>query len=309
MTLLFIQHQNAKNKQIIMKTNLRNLRATAIVLISAITLITACKKSSSTSSSTTDNGNAANLSANGATSDNAFDDAFNVAVQAGNDKSLDNLMQMKSGKATLGFNVTGSYYCAIETVSGSSFPDTLTVDFGTGCVSTDSITRSGSITYIFSGKLSTPGTTISATFNNYVVNGYKLAGKYSIANTSTQAGVSLTTAVTGGNITYPNDTSYSFSGSKTVLWVSGTPANTASLVFNITGGYSVSSSYGESLTANITSPLVRNGTCKNIVQGITSFKYTKGNLNVSGTIDYGNGTCHNTALITIGTFQKTVTLP
>lgn len=292
-----------------MKKSLKNLCAIAILLISLITLITACKKDSSPSSSATDNSNAANLSANGATSDNAFDDAFNVAVQTGNDKGLDNLMQMKGGKGTLGFNVTGSYYCANVTVSGTSFPDTVTVDFGSGCTSSDSITRSGSITYIFSGKLSTPGTTISATFNNYVVNGYKLAGTYSISNTSTLSSVSLTTAVTGGNITYPNDTSYSFSGNKTVAWISGTPSDRLSLVFNITGGYSISSSYGESLAATVTSPLVRNGTCPNIVQGVTSFKYTKGSLSVNGTLDYGNGTCDNTALITIGAFTKTVTLP
>ena len=292
-----------------MKTNLKILSVASIMLISASMLITACKKDSSSSSSTTDNSSAAKLSANGATSDNAFDDAFNVAVQTGNDKGIDNLMQMKSGKATLGFNVTGSYYCANVTVSGSSFPDTVTVDFGSGCTSSDSIVRSGSITYIFSGKLSTPGTTISSTFNNYAVNGYKLAGTYSIANTSTLAAVSLTTAVTGGNITYPNDTSYSFSGNKTVAWISGTPAAPSSLVFNITGGYSISSSYGESLVATITTPLVRNGGCENIVQGITSFKYTKGSLGVNGTLDYGNGACDNKALITIGAFTETVTLP
>lgn len=294
-----------------MKTSLKTFTAITVMLISTVILITACKKDSSSSSSTSTNNNgAANLSANGATSDNAFDDAFNVAVQTGNDKSLDNLMQQKSsGAATLGYGLTGLYYCATETVSGSSFPVTLTVDFGAGCKSADSITRSGSITYVFTGKLSTPGSTISATFNNYVVNGYKLAGTYSIANTSTLTAVSLTTAVTNGNITYPNDTSYSFSGNKTVAWISGTPSNTASLVFNITGGYSISSSYGESLTATVTTPLVRNGTCKNIVQGITSFKYTKGSASVNGTLDYGNGTCDNTALITIGAFTETVTLP
>jgi hypothetical protein len=299
-----------------MKTSLKILKVSAITLITTITLITACKKDSSSSSTpTTDNnGPAANLSANGATSDNAFDDAFNIAMQTGNDKGLDNLnRQQKSGAATLGYTVTGAYYCATVTVkptAGTTFPDTLIVDFGTGCTSTDNITRSGSITYIFSGHLSVPGTTVSATFNNYVVNGYALTGAYSITNSTTNINSpSLTTAVTGGSITYPNDTSYSFSGSKTVTLVSGSISDISTLVFNITGGYSISDSYGESLTATVSTPLERKETCLFVDKGITSFKYTKGSASVNGTLDYGDGTCDNSALITIGSFTETVTIP
>jgi hypothetical protein len=294
-----------------MKTSLKKLFSIAIVLISTAMLITACKKDSTSSTPPINNNSAAaSFSTNGATADNAFDDAFNIGLTTGNNNGLTSLIEAKgNGAATLGFGLTGSYYCANVTVSGTSFPVTVTVDFGSGCTSADSIMRSGSITYVFSGKLSTAGTTISATFNNYVVNNYKLSGTYSIKNTSTGLALSLTTGVTNGNITYPNDTSYSFSGSKTVAFVSGSPSNVASLVFNVTGGYSISDSYGESLKATVTTPLVREGSCKHIVQGITSFTYTKGSASVNGTLDYGNGACDNLALITIGSFTETVTLP
>jgi len=294
-----------------MKTSSKILSLATITLISIATLITACKKDSSSSSTTTTNNNssAANLSANGATSDNAFDDAFNIAVQTGYDKGLTSLKEQGSGATTLGYN-----FCATVTVKptvGTIFPDTLIVDFGAGCVSNDGISRSGSITYIFSGKLSTPGTTISSSFNNYSVNGYKIGGTYSIKNTSTGASLSLTSAVTSGSITYPNDTSYTFSGTKTALLLIP-PSNIldpTSFVFNITGGYSISNSFGESLTATITTPLERKQTCKHVDSGIVSFKYTKGTASVNGTLDYGNGTCDDSALITIGAFTKTVTLP
>ena len=254
------------------------------------------------------------MSANGAVSDNAFDDAFGIALQTGNDNGLNSLMQLKSGKTDLsanGVGLGGPYYCASVSVSGSSFPVTVTVDFGAGCKSADSVTRSGSITYVFSGKLSTPGTVISATFNNYTVNGYKLAGTYSITNTSTTS-ISLTTAVKNGNITYPspNDTSYSFAGSKTVTLAPGGSITTpSSLIFNLTGGYGIGSSYGDTLTATVTTPLVHPASCKHVVSGIVSFKYTKGSASLNGTVDYGNGTCDSTALITIGTYTKTVILP
>jgi hypothetical protein len=279
------------------------------MLISTIMLMTACKKDSSSSKSTTDNnGNASSLSANGATSDNAYDDAFNIGVQTGYDKNLDNIIGQKSGSTTLGYK-----FCATVTVSGTSFPVTVTVDFGAGCsTSADGIARSGSITYIFTGKLSTPGTTISATFNNYVVNGYKLAGTYSIKNTSTGAALSLTSAVTGGNITYPNDTSYSFSGTKvaTLLIPPSNILDPTSFVFNITGGYTISNTVtGETLTANVTTALERKQSCAHVDKGIVSFKYTKGTASLNGTLDYGDGTCDDSALITIGAFTKTVTLP
>jgi hypothetical protein len=294
-------------KQTNMKTSLKIVSGT-VLLASAIILITACKKDSSSSSSSSDNGNAANMSANGATADNAYDDAFNIAMKAGNDNSLvASIEHQNSGSTTLG----GSY-CASVTFKGKVgvFPDTLVVDFGSGCTSTDGITRSGSITYIFSEKLKTIGSTISATFTNYKVNGYQLGGTYSITNSSPSLlAPQLTTAVTNGNIVYPNDTAYSFSGTKTVSFVSGDISNPTSLVFNITGNYSISSSYGESLAATVTTPLERKGSCGWVDKGIVGFTYTKGTASVKGTLDYGDGTCDNSAVIAIGAFTKTITLP
>ena len=293
--------------------NVKSISATALLALSVCLLITACKKnSSSSSSSTTNNTSAANLSANGAASDNAFDDAFGIALQTGNDKGLNSLMQQKTGKADLsgnGVSLGSPYYCASVSVSGSNFPVTVTVDFGAGCKSADSVTRSGSIIYLFSGKLSTPGTVISATFNNYIVNGYKLAGTYSITNTST-TNLQLSTSIINGNITYPSDTSYSFSGSKTVtLDANSNITVPSSWIFDISGGYGIGSSYGDTLTASVTTPLVHPVSCPHVVSGIVSFTYTKGSSSLKGTLDYGNGNCDSTALITIGNFTKTVVLP
>jgi hypothetical protein len=292
-----------------MKTNLKNFPA-ILLLASTIMLMISCKKdnNSSSSSSSVSNSAAANMTTNAATADNAYDDAFGVALQTGNDNGLDIMMQ-RTGRSTVPVGIAGTYYCANVSVSGTAFPVTVTVDFGTGCKSADSITRSGSITYVFSGRLSTPGTTISATFNNYVVNGHQLNGTYTIANTTTNiSSPQLTTTVTNGNIVFPGDTSYSFSGTKTVSIASGSVTNVSSLVFNVTGNYKISSSYGDSLAATITTPLEKKVTCKYIDQGIVSFTYTKNTASVSGTLDYGSGTCDDQALVTIGAFTETITI-
>jgi hypothetical protein len=298
-----------------MKTKGNFLKAALVLFVSTVIFLTACKKDSTSSGgSTTDTNNASNLSANGAAADNAYDDAFNVALQTSSDQNLNSIIMNQSGIATNGVHtVTGinGFYCATVSVSGTAFPITVTVDFGSGCTSADSITRSGSITYVFSGKLSTPGTTISATFNNYVVNGYQLGGTYSITNSSSLTSLSLTTSITGGTIVYPNDSSYSFSGSKVVSLV--LPADTVHLLdnqFSITGGYTISNTNtGESLTATVTTPLIKAITCKHIISGILAFAYTKGSLSLNGTLNYGDGTCDNSAVVTIGAVTKTITLP
>ncbi len=301
-----------------MKAKLKILKTTGILLISTITLMTACKKdSSSSSSSTADNNNATTLATNGASSDNMFDDALNVTLQTNQDQSLNNLILQKSGAATDGMNgntVTGAYYCATVTVSPAdtiTYPKTVTVDFGNGCTSGDNITRSGSITYTLSDKFRNPGATISATFNNYVLNGYKLAGTYSITNNSSITnGVVYTTKVTDGSITYPSDTAYSFAGTKTITQTAGIGSlDFSTYVFNVTGSYTIGNSFSESLTANVTTPLVKQETCPNIVSGILSFTYTKGSIKLNGIFDYGNGTCDKVATVTIGNSTSTVSLP
>jgi hypothetical protein len=241
---------------------------------------------------------------------------MNVAIQSGSDQSIDAIMtQQKSGIQTNGVrtvNGINGFYCANVTLlsNAGSFPDTLIVDFGAGCTSADNIARSGSITYIFSGKLSTTGTTISATFDNYKVAGYQLGGTYSLLNSTTGSTLSLTTSVTDGTITYPNDSSYTFSGTKIVTLASGTPPDISTFVFNVTGGYTITNvNTGESLAVTVTTPLEKKEACKYVDAGVAAFVYTKGALTVDGTLNYGDGTCDNSAVVTIGAATKTITLP
>ncbi|HEY4877118.1 MAG TPA: hypothetical protein VIH86_16180 [Puia sp.] len=300
-----------------MRTQTTIFKISTALIISGVIFVTACKKDSNSSSGSTTNSGAQTMTTNGATSDGAYNDVFNVAVQAGSEQSIDEIMtQQKSGIQTNGVrtvNGINGYYCANITLNSNAgnFPDTLIVDFGAGCTSSgDGIARSGSITYIFSGKLSTPGTTISATFNNYTVAGYQLSGTDSLTNTTTGSSLSITNTVTNGTITYPNDSSYSFSGTKTITLASGTPPDISTFVFNVVGGYTISNTNtGETLTATITTPLEKKETCQYVDAGVVTFIYTKGSLTVDGTLNYGDGTCDNSAVITIGAATKTVTLP
>jgi len=192
-----------------------------------------------------------------------------------------------------------------------TYPKTITVNFGSGCTSADSIVRSGSFTYTLSERFRNPGAVITVTFNNYVVNGYGLAGTYTVTNNSSlTAGVVYTTAVTNGVITYPNDTSYSFTGTKTVTQTAGIGStNLASYVFSVVGNWTITNNAtGETLTANVTTPLEKEETCPYIVSGVDAFTYTNGSIKINGTFDFGTGSCDDTATVTIGSYTGTVTL-
>lgn len=295
------------------------LRSTMVAtVLTTVLLINACKKSSNSSGTPADNNGAASLSANGASADNAFDDVLNVSIQTNQDHSLNSYIQQQISKGTT-TNGTGTsqplglYYCATVTVSPAdtvSYPKTIVVDFGAGCTSVDNIMRSGSITYTLSERFRNPGAIISATFNNYKVNGYQLGGTYTLTNNSSLSGVAYTTSVTGGSIIYPNDSSYTFSGTKTVTQTAGIGSTVLSTyVFSVTGNYTIANtSTGASLSAKVTTPLVKQEVCPNIVSGIESFTYKKGSASLSGTFDFGTGTCDNLATVTIGSFTSSVTL-
>jgi hypothetical protein len=281
-------------------------------------LVTACKKDSQSNNSnaSSDDSLAAKLSVSSATSGTYYDDALTVVAATSVDNGIEQAATgvqtgrttvFSSGSNPLNGNISGS--CAVyafHTTNGS-FPDTVWANFGGGCKSADSITRSGEIEYIFSGRLLTPGTTVSASFNQYTVNGYTLEGTYSITNTSTQNGLSWSTSVANGKITFPDASWYTYSGHKTVTQEQGasTPLNFSDDVYNIVGKHTCASSAGQSLTDTTTTPLVKATACTWIQSGVLSFTYN----DISGTLDFGDGTCDDHAIVKVGLFSEPVILP
>ena len=295
--------------------NFRPIKTTVKLFgLAAIISLASCKKD--VSSSNSNESNAASLSDSSTAADNVYLDVLNTAFVATADNStVWSISASHQGKtSTLSTATTGTANlgCAIYTIDDNvpgSYPKKLTLDFGTGCTSTDGILRKGKITFVFSGPLFFPGTTDTATFNNYVVNGYGLQGAYSITNNSSaQVGVSFTTKVTNGIVTYPNTTNYHYSHNRTFIMTAGinTPDNITDDVYSITGNSSFSSSDGTSLVCNITKPLVKAVSCHNISGGIVAFVY---NDVVNGTIDFGDGiTCDNLATVTAGNIHRTIIL-
>jgi hypothetical protein len=281
----------------------------------AVISLASCKKDVSTSS--TDETNAVSLTDSSTAADNAYYDVLNNAFVGFSDNSaVWNTSSSQSGKTTtlstetLG---TGNLGCAIYTLDNTvpgEYPKTLTLDFGTGCTSADGISRSGKITYLLSGPIVSPGTTATITLENYIVNGYGIQGAYMITNNSSElVGISFNTQVTNGIITFPNETNYHYGHNKTYIQTAGTSTtfDISDDVYSLSGTSSFSSSEGNSLvcSASAETPLIKAVACHNISKGIVSFVY---NEKVHGTIDFGDGTCDNTAILYVGNQHQTITL-
>ncbi len=286
-----------------------------IALTAIVSLVLgSCKKSDVSNVTASSDSKAATLSDSSTVAENVYYDVLNNAF-VGYSDNVSSMGVSQSGKTTIlstGTEGTGTGHlsCANYTISDSvhgHYPKTLTLDFGTGCTSIDGVIRTGKLIYTFSGPLFTPGTTVSVSFNQYTVKGYGIQGTYAITNNSTQNGVSFTTLVTNGILTCPDATNFHYSHNKTYTQTAGasTPFDISDDVYAISGNSAFSSSDGSSLVLNVTTPLVRNFTCLNITQGVVAFVY---NQDISGTIDFGDGTCDNTASLKVGNISRTITL-
>lgn len=299
-----------------MKTR-KSLTSILITAMIGITFV-ACKKDSTSpsafTSTTADEQTEVSLATSATSADALYNDAFDVVAQSSEQNSLTTNTNSTQTVNAVGVNTVQTNYTttagAIITISPadpSVFPKTMTIDYGTGIPSKDSITRKGQIIVTLTGKIRVAGSTISVTFNNYSVNGYGLTGTYALTpKIASGGGVNYNVTVINGSITFPNGQGATYSGTENFTQVAG--IGTTSITddtYNITGSFSYSSANTGSITGTIATPLVKSADCKNITSGTISFVYS----GLNGTLDFGSGTCDNVATIVVGKTTKTITLP
>ncbi len=267
-----------------------------VLSVSALLIFQACTKEKNDTPS--DNEGERSLAAVKASSDVFFDDVSQEVLTVNAENGL--VLRQADVQA-----------CAEVSVSPSTpgvFPKTVTVNFGTtGCTGDNGFVRKGKIIYTISDKLIKTGSTLAISFDNYSVNGHKLEGMYTIKNTGTLASIQFNTTLENGKITYPDGKWYTKTSNVTWVYAAGsfTPADLSDDVFNLSGSGTVTSSDGNTLSAESQDFLVRKYNCYNIVSGKLNLTYNS----INGVLDYGNGECDNKAVLSIGNKNYDVTLP
>ena len=200
--------------------------------------------------------------------------------------------------------------CATVTLDTTSFPRTLTIDFGTeNCLGNDGKYRRGKIIVNFTGRYREAGTIITTTFDNFFVNDNQVEGTKIVTNKGlNENGNMYWTMNTDGKITLANDSgTIQWNSQREREWFAGsdTPRDRWDDIYMITGTASGSRANGLNWTRTITKPLEHKLACRFIVSGTMSIK-PEGRA--ERILDYGDGECDNLATVTVNGTTRTIHL-
>lgn len=199
--------------------------------------------------------------------------------------------------------------CPSFDVSVNGSQVTLIVDFGPSCQLLSGPEVSGQIVLEYGPRVG-GFRTIDYFYQDFVFNGHQVTGGGQIiresentnGNPQSIVNENITVAFSGGNVTANR------MGTRYVEWVAGVGSGTwIDNVYHIWGNWETILSNGFQRTGVIdaSTPLVRGiALCDYFVSGIMAI--TQNNL--SGTLDFGNGTCDAIAILTVNGIEFTINL-
>lgn len=191
--------------------------------------------------------------------------------------------------------------CATITVTPydwTTFPKTIEIDYGTGCLGDDGILRKGKVIIHTTGWYRVQGTVITVTPDSFYVNEVLVEGTQVITNNGPNSNNNITYTVnTNGSVTTPEGT-INWTSNFVSEWIAGEPTqiNPWDDEYLVTGtqhGYTVQ---GDEYDILITTPLHIRTNCGFIVAG--ELKMTASGFQDDIIVNYGTGNCDNIVVVT-----------
>jgi hypothetical protein len=306
-----------------MKTlSLNRITIAAIAVLFSGLIITSCQKenSTSTTNSTTVTDDDVTVSDESSQAEASFDDANDIAFTAAEEEGN------AGGFGVEGRSSTGRLFfptfaelrerigdCATITVTpnDSTYPKTVTIDFGDSCRGNDGKVRKGQLVLHFTGPVRRPGSVVTLTFVRYHVNRAHIEGTVIFKNLSEPPVHKWSIEVVNGSVTFPNGRGYSYDGTKNVKQIAGMQTGVVrDDVYQITGRSKTVFNNGLTINLNTEDPLIRKVACPWINEGTLKIRINDRVLK----LDYGfpnNGNCDNKALLSWnnGNSQRVILLP
>ncbi len=300
----------------------RIITTVCLVLVFSV-LIVSCKKETSLSTDTVTEEEAATLSDESTQAEANFDDADDIAMTAAEEEGNAGGFGLEGRSASA---YQGRIYlprfvelrarvgdCATITATpnDSTYPKTVTIDFGDSCRGNDGKVRSGKIVLHFTAPVRRPGAVVTMTFVNYHINRAHIQGTKIFKNLSELPTHKWSIEVVDGSVNFPNGRGYAYEGKKTVKQIAGmTTGVVADDVYQIVGRSSTVFNNGITVNLNTESPLIKKVACHWISEGTLKIKINRRELY----LDFGfptNGGCDNKALLTWnnGSNQRIIILP
>jgi hypothetical protein len=193
---------------------------------------------------------------------------------------------------------------------------TITLDFGEGCVGPYGRERSGKVIITYSGTFGDNLANRVITFEDYFVNDKQITGKLELRdfNVSANSNLTLTRKAIDYAVHFPNGNTFTLNGSTTIEWLEGEgDFDRSNNVLMITGSYTGVSSRGRNVSFEITEPVIVSFPCGEEgkflrVDGKTELRVSNAVGARVRTVDYGDGDCDETIVVTINDRIFTITL-
>ena len=187
--------------------------------------------------------------------------------------------------------------CADITESGEEYPRVIIIDFGEGCEDRRGNIKTGKIIINISDDMKEEGATRTVTYEDYTVGGNEISGSRTVINKGInekgnwiiewQSDMLIKKVEEGVEI---NRTS-----NATREWMAGfETAEKSDDSFQITGTGSITQNGSVTFNREIIVPLLVDRSCRYILSGQVELT----NEESSMLIDFGDGTCDNTATVT-----------
>jgi hypothetical protein len=193
--------------------------------------------------------------------------------------------------------------CAVISESSSTFPKTVTIDYGTGCVGPNGLTKKGKIIINVSGDMRVAGNTRSLTFENFYINDVKIEGSRNAENIGLNNVGNMVVKITGDITATNGEFSRNRSFTRYREWISGiSTCEISDDEFHVTGSGTAIGRRGIEIPHVITEKIVlKPGQCNYPLSGIVDI----GSENRGVILNFGNGTCDNIAEATTKRRNKT----
>ena len=176
----------------------------------------------------------------------------------------------------------------------------LSIDFGTtGCADLRGNIRTGKVIFTYNGRRFVPGSTVVTTVDNYTINGIKLEGTRTLTNVSgsTSDAPKFNVVLTNGKATLLADGTYAERESNiTWSWIKASNAADNYLLIDQSSVASGKTRAGREYSVSLTKALKYKRFCGIAVEGIKTY-VVDGTKEI--TIDYGNGECDKSVVITV----------
>lgn len=209
------------------------------------------------------------------------------------------------GMGPVRFGIPHIDSCAVVTVSSSTYPKEITIDYGTGCTDRMGHTKKGKIIIDLSDTITNAGAVQTITYQNFWIDSIQIEFTASLKNLGQNSSGHWVIEKKSDQTITKNGDKVVESNDESDEWVSGfTTTDRSDDIFYESGSGSVTVNDTATFTRTITKPLTIDRSCEFITSGTVVLTRNGSTI----TIDYGDGTCDNKATVTTNGTTETIEL-